>query len=130
MSKEQEREKQIASIMKNLEVSREEAIEILLEDEEIDEMTSTKDIEGDLNTEQKKASKQARTTTSEKKKQKKEREKVINVDKVNLIKCLQDALICKGCEIVSTENEERKFRFSDKGITYEITMSVPRKPKA
>ncbi len=126
MSKKEEKEKQIAKIMEVLEVNRAEALEIIAEDEEIDNM-SVKEAEADLTAEQRKTAKQARATSTEKKHNTKtKKEKPQNEAKANLISILQNALTENGATITNTTNAEREFFFEADGITYKIVMSVPR----
>lgn len=51
-------EKQIEKLMKTLDISREEAIEILNEDKEIDRMTSMSEIDSDISVEHRKIKKE------------------------------------------------------------------------
>jgi len=51
-------EKQIEKLMKTLEITREEAIEILNEDKEIDRMTSMSEIDSDISAEHRKIKKE------------------------------------------------------------------------
>lgn len=50
-------EEQILKLMRTLEISREEAIELYNEDKEVDKMTKMSDIDNDISEEQKKAKK-------------------------------------------------------------------------
>lgn len=119
-------EQQIQKLMKNLEISREEALDIIESDKAINKDKKL----FELTTEQKKASKQARITTSTRvdaygKKTTKEKKK--NNDKIFLIDSLTKALAESGCQVGEVTNPEREFEFTYKGIKYKIVMSVPRK---
>ena len=54
------KEEMIAKHMNTLGITREEAIQLIADDEEIDHMTRTSDIDGDLTAEQRKSAKKAR----------------------------------------------------------------------
>lgn len=117
-------EEQIAKLMKNLEISREEAIEVINADNAIDKGEKL----FSLTAEQEKASKKARTTTAVSAYGKKvNREKKVNNDKLALIEILQNALADNGCLILETANPEREFEFTYNDTKYKIVMSVPRK---
>lgn len=121
-------EEQIAKLMKNLDLTREEALEVIASDKAIEKGEKL----FELTTEQKKAEKQARTTTSTKSKvdaygKKSAREKKVNNEKLELIEILQKALAENGCEIVATTNPEREFEFKKGDTKYKIVLSVPRK---
>ena len=105
-------EEQIAKLMKNLEISREEAFEVIASDKAIEKGEKL----FELTSEQKKAEKKARTTTSAKSKvdaygKKSTREKKVNNEKLELIEILQKALAENGCEITTISNPEREFEF-------------------
>lgn len=117
----------IQKIMKNLEVTEEEAKEILQSDKEIDKGAKL----FELSPEKEKASKQARITTGKKEKvdaygKKTTRTKVINNDKVYLVEIIKQLLETENCE-VNIINPEREFEFHFRGTKYKIVMSVPRK---
>ena len=121
-------EEQIAKLMKNLDLTREEALEVIASDKAIEKGEKL----FELTAEQKKAEKQARTTTSTKSKvdaygKKTAREKKVNNEKQELIEILQTALAETGCDIVVTTNPEREFEFKKGDTKYKIVLSVPRK---
>ena len=121
-------EEQIAKLMKNLEISRDEALEVIASDKAIEKGEKL----FELTPEQKKAEKKARTTTSTKSKvdaygKKSTREKKVNNEKLELIEILQKALADNGYEITAISNPEREFEFTGNGVKYKIIMSVPRK---
>ena len=121
-------EEKIKRLMTNLEISREEAIEVIKADEAIEKGEKL----FELTAEQKKAEKKARTTTSTKSKvdaygKKSTREKKVNNEKLELIEILQKALAGNGCELTLTTNPEREFEFTKGNTKYKIVMSVPRK---
>jgi hypothetical protein len=121
-------EEQIAKLMKNLDLTREEALEVIASDKAIEKGEKL----FELTTEQKKAEKQARTTTSTKSKvdaygKKSAREKKVNNEKLELIEILQKALAENSCQVTLTTNPEREFEFTKGNTKYKIVMSVPRK---
>lgn len=121
-------EERIKRLMHNLEISREEAIEVIKADEAIEKGEKL----FELTAEQKKAEKKARTTTSTKSKvdaygKKSAREKKVNNEKLELIEILQKALAENDCELTLTTNPEREFEFTKGNTKYKIVMSVPRK---
>lgn len=121
-------EEKIKRLMANLEISREEAIEVIKADKAIDKEEKL----FELTAEQKKAAKKARITTSTKSKvdaygKKSTKEKKVNNEKLELIEILQKALAENGCELTLTTNPEREFRFTKGNTKYKIVMSVPRK---
>ena len=118
----------ISNYMTNLEISREEAINLLEEDQRIDKLTSTREINSDLSEEQLKVARAARTIkrgpnfnfdVSK-------RKKVENVDRIFLIENLRDSLETVGAT-TTILNAEREFEFVFKDTKYKIVLSVPRK---
>lgn len=121
-------EKLIAKHMATLGISRGEAILLIAEDEAVDRMTSTKQIDGDLSDEQKKAKKKA--TQADRKKTvykfdtKKERK--ANNAKRELIDIIHKALSnLPDCETKVT-NVEREIIFHFEGVKYKVVLSAPR----
>lgn len=128
-------EKQIAQMMKSLDLTREEAIELIKDDMEIDKM-STKECTSDLTEDQKKASKAVTITTAGKKKTstpvKRERKKddikieIISTVAQNLTRC------CFGDNLETVQNvniikPEREITFTVNGEEYSITLTKHRK---
>ena len=112
--------------MKNLELTYEEALEVLESDKAIDKGEKL----FELTEEQKKASKQATITTKTKVDaygKKSVREKKVNNEKIDLINILQNALAEGGAVDLQTANAEREFTFTFNNTKYKIVMSVPRK---
>lgn len=123
-------EKQIEKMMKALDCSREEAIEVILEDEAVDKM-SMKEVSSDLTAEQKKVVKEVSKTGTRKtstvykfdtKKKKKDDEKI------EIVKKIYDfvAKFTKNCTI-SNENREITFDFGEN--SYSLVLTKHRKPK-
>lgn len=113
--------------MKKLEISREEAIDIIESDKAIDKGKKL----FELTDEQKKAEKKARITTGKSKVdaygKKSERKKQVNTDKIDLIGVVGKSLEEFGAENFNYLNKEREIEFTYKNIKYKIVMSVPRK---
>ena len=118
---------QIQKLMKNLDVSEQEAIEILESDKAIDKGQKL----FELSEEQKKIAKEMTITTGKTKVdaygKKSTREKKVNNDKMEIIEILQNALTENGAVDLQTANAEREFSFVFKDTKYKIVMSVPRK---
>ena len=120
-------EKQIAKYIRYLGCTREEAIEELLADKEVDKMTSIKEINADLTDEQIKNSKAMRTTTTQDAYGKtKKVERKANDDKAYIMSAIMDTLKdeISNLEVV---NGEREITFTFKDVRYKITLSCPRK---
>lgn len=119
-------EQQIKKLMENLDITREEAIDIIETDKAIDKGERL----FELTSEQKKAEKKARVTTSTKVDaygKKTTKEKKVNNEKLEIIEILQNALAENGCEIGQVTNAEREFEFKKSDVKYKIVLSVPRK---
>lgn len=131
-------EKQIANMMKTLKISREEAIEVIREDEAIDKM-SMSEVDNDLTPEQKKAKKKATNTTGDKTKRaytftKRERKpdevkrEIIETIAQNLDRacCGEDLTHPTNIQIVKPEKEITFVLFGDE---YSVTLTKHRKTK-
>lgn len=117
-------EKQIAKLMKNLDLTREEAMEVIEADKQIDKGAKL----FELSKEQEKASKQARSTGTKQPTAYKfnTREKKADNDKQHLIHVLTGAIENEGCEVEIT-NKEREFLFMYNDKKYKVVLSAPRK---
>lgn len=115
--------------MRVLGISREEAIALIASDAEIDRMTSTKQIDGDLSAEQRKNAKGARQADRKPsvfKFDTSKRKKAENLGKQKLIEVMRGALAESGCTDMVVTNNEREFSFVADGVKYKVVMSVPR----
>lgn len=131
-------EKKIASLMKHLECTREEAISVLLEDEEVDRM-SMKEVDSDLTAEQKEAKKKATITTGDKKKRAykfTQRERKPDEVKREIIETIAHNLdrACCGENLDHPQNitivkPEKEITFILFGEEYSVTLTKHRKPK-
>ena len=114
-------EKQIENAMKALDISREEAIEMLAEDEEIDHGANPHP----LTPEQEKASKKARSTGTRTYTFTKRERKPDN-DKRELISMLDDFIADISDGAISITNPERQIDFHFNGRHFRIVLSAPR----
>lgn len=118
----------IEKLMKNLDLTEEEALELIASDDEVDHM-KTSALDDDLTDAQRKASKKARssgkTTVG---KTKVVREKKVDDDKLFLVKSFQDLLEnLDNTENVNVENDQKIITFIYNGRKFKIDLSAPRK---
>lgn len=119
-------EKRIASLMKNLGCTREEAIAVIMEDDEIDHMTS-KEVNADLTAEQKKAVKSA-TKTGTRKTGTVKRERKVDETKKQLINNYRVLLEGMGAT-VEPLTSEAEMHFTFEGESYTVKLIKHRKGK-
>ena len=118
-------EDKILLMMKNLDITREEAIELIEEDKRIDRMTSMKEIDNDLTDEQKEVVKKARRGSSgSKHKTTTKREKKKDDLKASII---ADIISVLNADSVNIINAEREIEFIKNDRKFKIVLSVPRK---
>lgn len=117
-------EKQIQELMKNLDITREEALQIIEDDKAIDKGEKL----FELTKEQKKAEKQMRLTGTRKPfiPDLKTRPRKEDQEKRELVEYLAAALKMLDCEITVT-NPERQLDFEFKGRKMRVVLSAPRK---
>lgn len=124
------KEEMIMKHMNTLGITREEAIQLIADDEEIDHMTRTNDIDGDLTEEQRKSAKKARQADRKptvykfdttKRKRAENTGKRFLIDEIK--KCLENA----GADNLEVTNPEREIIFMSEGTKYKIVLSAPRK---
>lgn len=122
-------EKTIQKHMNVLHITREEAIELIKEDEKIDKMTSTSEINSDMSVEQVKAAKTARQADRKKTVfnfDVSKREKKANPDKRILIENLRESVQAVGGTDIEVTNPEREMVFKFNNVKYKIVLSAPR----
>ena len=124
-------EKRIAELMQTLDLTREEAIELIQEDEKVDKMT-VKETESDLTAEQKQAIKKAKGGAKAVDAFGKKRvvERKADEDKRTLISLLYSTLHSAddpSCENIEVTNPERQVDFNMNGRRFRIVLSAPRK---
>ena len=118
-------EDKILLMMKNLDITREEAIKLIEEDKRIDRMTSMKEIDNDLTDEQKEVVKKARRGSSgSKHKTTTKREKKKDDLKASII---ADIISVLNADDVNIINAEREIEFIKNDRKFKIVLSVPRK---
>lgn len=118
----------VEKLMKNLDLTEEEALELIASDDEVDHM-KTSALDDDLTDAQRKASKKARssgkTTVG---KTKVVREKKVDDDKLFLVKSFQNLLEnLDNTENVNVENDQKIITFIYNGRKFKIDLSAPRK---
>lgn len=120
-------EKRIASMMKSLGCTREEAIAVITEDEAIDKMTM-KEINADLTPEQRKVMKDA-TKTGTKKRTAVKRERKPDEEKADIIAQIADFLKTIDGYDVDIIKGEREISLIVGANDYSITLTKHRPPK-
>lgn len=119
-------EKQIEKMMKSLGLTRNEAIEMLMEDEAVDKM-SMKEVNDDLTDEQKKVIKKASATQSKERKSVK-RERKVDEMKLAILTIIEKALAENVDDTISRKTEtELNFKYS--GEEYTLKLIKHRPPK-
>ena len=124
------KEEMIKKHMNTLGITRDEAIQLIADDEEIDHMTRTSDIDGDLTDEQRKSAKKARQADRKPTVYKfdtSKRTRKDNTGKRALIETIKEALENSGCTDLEVTNIEREIVFFADGTKYKIVLSAPRK---
>ena len=124
------KEEMIKKHMNTLGITRDEAIQLIADDEEIDHMTRTSDIDGDLTDEQRKSAKKARQADRKPTVYKfdtSKRTRKENTGKRALIETIKEALENSGCTDLEVTNIEREIVFFTDGTKYKIVLSAPRK---
>lgn len=115
-------EKEILHAMRTLDLTREEAIEMLQEDAEIDHGADPHP----LTPEQEKASKAVRIVSTGPRQAPVKRERKPNETKREIIQVLDEAL-CDIADDVTVTNIERQIDFVLDDVRYRIVLSAPRK---
>ena len=112
-------------LMKVLEITESEALEVIKSDKEIDQNKKL----FELSPEQEKESKKARQAQAPTVYKFKEKVKKIDTDKRKIISNLCTNLKDMGCDEVVAENEERIISFEFMDTKYRLTLMKPRVPK-
>lgn len=124
----QTQEKQIQQFMKSLDLTREEAIDLLLEDLEVDKMKSSKEIESDLTEEQKEGIKQntkERSGKYEKSAKALAAEEAKRQAKKSALEVLMQAV-----EVAEVVKADKEFIFKVDSVKYRCTIVRVRKQDA
>ena len=130
-------EQQITQMMKSLDLTREEAIELIQDDMEVDKM-SAKECSSDMTEEQRQAAKEVTITTGEKKRSttstKRERKKdeiktalILAIAKSLESDCFYGKLKDANIENLSIVKPEKEIVFTINGEEYSVTLTKHRK---
>lgn len=114
-------EEKIQKLMKSLNISREEAIELMEEDKRIDRGEKLYELDPELEKGAKKARQADRKATTTK------REKKPKPEKEEICSAMMDGLRELGVENFEIINPEREFIFHKDGTKYKVTLACPRK---
>lgn len=120
-------EKKIEKLMKNLGLTRQEAINLYCEDEGIDKM-SIKEVTSDLSAEQKKTIKKMSQAQESKPREKKPRERKVDETKKRILSGFTSCLSQMGAN-VKPLTTEAEMQFSLNGDSYTIKLIKHRPPK-
>lgn len=113
-------EKLIAKHMATLKISREEAIQLIEDDKEIDRGAKMFELDPELEKGAKKARQADRKTTTVK------REKKAKPEKAEICSAMMKGLQELGVEDFTINNPEREFIFIHNGTKYKVTLACPR----
>lgn len=113
-------EEKIQKLMKSLNISREEAIELMEEDKRIDRGEKLYELDPELE----KGAKKARQ--ADRKKTEVKREKKPKPEKAEICSAMMDGLRGLGIEDFNITNPEREFLFVHNGTKYKVTLACPR----
>lgn len=120
-------EKRIELFMKNLGLTYEQAVDLLIDDKQVDRMTSAKQWNDDLTEEQKKVVKQSKNISKGSTgKQTSPRERKIDDDKKLLIAEIANFLQKLGAEI-EIENDQKIIRLVFNERKFKLDLSATRK---
>jgi hypothetical protein len=114
-------EEKIQKLMKSLNISRDEAIELMEEDKRIDRGEKLYELDPELEKGAKKARQADRKQTTAK------REKKPKPEKEEICSAMMDGLRELGVEDFEIINPEREFIFHKDGTKYKVTLACPRK---
>ena len=127
MPRKPSQEERAKKYMNLLNVSYNEALQMVIDDDTIDNGGKC-DWEVELTPEQKKIVRKARMADREVKMEKTKRTRKENPDKQNLIEKFREVLEVEADEL-EVLNPEREIAFIYNGTRYKITLSSPRVPK-
>lgn len=114
-------EKLIAKHMATLNISREEAIQLIEDDKEIDRGAKLFELDPELEKGAKKARQAERKATAPAK-----REKKAKPEKAEICSAMMDGLKALGVDEFTVNNPEREFIFIHNGTKYKVTLACPR----
>jgi hypothetical protein len=116
-------EKQILHLMKSLDISREEAIQVIEDDKAIDKGEKLFDLDPELE----KGAKKARQADRKKSTEPIKREKKPKPEKEEICSAMMNGLAAIGVTDFEISNPEREFVFHKDGTKYKVTLACPRK---
>lgn len=111
----------VEKLMKNLGISREEALQVIADDKAIDKGEKL----FELSAEQKKAAKQATRADNKPRSTPTKREPKVDKDKAEIMQTIDDAL-CSLVDDVQERTNDRELVFMYNEKKYKITLSCPR----
>lgn len=111
----------VEKLMKNLGISREEALQVIADDKAIDKGEKL----FELSAEQKKAAKQATRADNKPRSTPTKREPKVDKDKAEIMQTIDDAL-CSLVDDVQERINDRELVFIYNEKKYKITLSCPR----
>jgi hypothetical protein len=114
-------EEKIQKLMKSLNISREEALEVIEEDKRIDRGEKLYELSDDLKAGAKKARQADRKVTAPVKKERKAKP-----EKAGICQAMMKGLEELGVDDFTIKNPEREFIFSLDGVKYKVTLACPR----
>ena len=114
-------EEKIQKLMKSLGLTREEAIQLMEDDKEIDRGAKMFDLDPELEKGAKKARQAERKANSTTK-----RERKPKPEKQEICSAMMDGLREMGVEDFAISNPEREFTFIHNGTKYKVTLACPR----
>ena len=115
-------EEKIQKLMKSLNISREEAIDLIEEDKRIDRGEKLYELDPELEKGAKKARQAERKVSTTPTK----REKKAKPEKAEICSAMMDGLKELGVEEFTINNPEREFVFTHNGTKYKVTLACPR----
>lgn len=115
-------EAQIQKLMKSLDLTREEAIQLMMDDKEIDRGAKMFELDPELEKGAKKARQAERKANSTPTK----RERKPKPEKQEICSAMMDGLRELGIEDFTISNPEREFIFIHNGTKYKVTLACPR----
>ena len=113
-------EEKIQKLMKSLNISREEAIDLIEEDKRIDKGEKLYELDPELE----KGAKKARQ--ADRKKTEVKRERKPKPEKAEICSAMMEGLAELGVAEFNSTNPEREFVFSHNGTKYKVTLACPR----
>ena len=115
-------EERIQKLMKSLDISREEAIQVIEDDKAIDKGAKMFELDPELEKGAKKARQAERKVSTAPAK----REKKAKPEKAEICCAMMDGLRELGVEEFTINNPEREFVFTHNGTKYKVTLACPR----